>query len=459
MNISLLSKLTLFVALALCTVHTAVSQLHKGTQCISSPTGELEFTALVRGVPGQEGPKGDKGEKGSIGPKGEEGDRGRNGRRGLKGDTGFPGMKGEGGDTGPRGPKGDTGLQGKSGNRGDSGLTGPQGKQGEKGKKGSKGQKGSTGPQGLHGSTGGPGLPGSAGQKGAHGPEGPEGKRGPQGDPGPAGPPGLQGPHGDTVLSQEEFDKVLQALQQNISAELSRIGASVMDIQSAFTKCGIFSTSWRRVALIDMTNPTTRCPRGLVEVSNTTTNQRACGRSVDDSCSSVTFPIGEKYSHVCGRVRGYQLAYPDAFYASTWKTINDAYIDGISITHGSPRRHLWSYAANHHERYRGSQNYICPCARPDPGNSRWYVPAFVGADYYCESGFVTTPQYRTAWEDPLWDGAGCVTPGNTCCQRHGWFHKQVNQTSDSIEVRWCADGRRSDDEDVYTDLVEIWILD
>ena len=106
-------------------------------------------------------------------------------------------------------------------------------------------------------------MPGVAGQRGIRGPEGPEGERGPQGVPGPAGPPGLQGLHGDTVLSQEEFDKVVQTLWQNFSAELSRIDASVMDIQRAFTKCGIYSTSWRRVAHIDMTDPATRCPSGL----------------------------------------------------------------------------------------------------------------------------------------------------------------------------------------------------
>ena len=373
-----------------------------------------------------------------------------------------------------------------------AGVPGPQGPSGEKGAKGSigmigrkgeKGQKGIEGKQGIQGPLGGRGVPGLVGQRGARGPEGPEGERGPRGEPGPAGPPGLQGPHGDTVLSQEEFEKVLQALQknssdeltvlkerwqkqfellhtlqQNITAEMSRIGASVMDMQSAFTKCGIYSTTWRRVAHIDMTDPTAQCPSGLRVVSNSTTNQRACGRSVSHGCSSVTFPIRGNYTHVCGRVRGYQYYTTDAFLASSRITINDAYIDGISITHGNPRRHLWSYAANYYEQYRGSHNYICPCARPDPGNSRWYVPAFVGADYYCESGFVTTYATRIAWEDPLWDGAGCVTPGNTCCERHGWFHKQVDQTSDSIEVRWCADEGRSN-EDVFTDLVEIWVLD
>ena len=350
-----------------------------------------------------------------------------------------------------------------------AGIPGPEGPRGEKGAKGSigmnglkgeKGLKGSRGSQGVQGPLGSPGLPGLVGQRGARGPEGPEGERGPQGVPGLAGPPGLQGPHGDTVLSQEEFDKAVQTLWQNISAEMSRIGASITVLETAlnFRKCGIYSTSWRRVAHIDMTDPAAQCPSGLRVVSNSTTNQRACGRSASSGCSSLKFPTRGSYTHVCGRVRGYEYYTPSAFSSSPWRTINGAYIDGISITHGSPRRHLWSYAANWYEQYRGTTNYICPCARPDPGNSRWYVPAFVGTDYYCESGFVTTYAKRIAWEDPLWDGAGCVTPGNTCCQRHGWFHKQVSQTSDSIEVRWCADEGRSN-EDVLTDLVEIWVLD
>ena len=298
-------------------------------------------------------------------------------------------------------------------------------------------------------------MPGLIGQKGARGPEGPEGERGPRGVPGPAGPTGLQGPHGDTVLSEEEFDKILQTLWQNVSAELSRLGAIVSDIQSIHTKCGIFSTKWRRVAHIDMTDPAAKCPSGLREVSNRTTKQRACGRSGSySSCSSVTFPVEVQYSHVCGRVRGYQYYSTEAFQPSYGRTINDVYIDGISITHGNPRRHLWSYAANLNERYRGPHNYICPCAYPDPDAQSWYIPPFVDTDYYCESGFVTSYPARIAWEDPLWDGAGCVTPGNTCCQRYGWFHKQVQQTSDSIEVRWCA---CCTGEDVFTDLVEIWV--
>ena len=62
-----------------------------------------------------------------------------------------------------------------------------------------------------------------------------------------------------------------------------------------------------------------------------------------------------------------------------------------------------------------------------------------------------------AWKDPLWDREGCIQPNNTCCQRSGWFHKEVPPTTDNIEVRWCCDQNQWD-EDFYTDIVEIWVL-
>ena len=403
-----LVKVLLVTALFLCWTGQALSQLDEGeTQCISSPTGEVNFTAHVRGVPGPRGPKGEKGNNGSIGP---------------------------------RGSKGDIGLQGKRGDRGNIGLTGLQG---EKGEEGSKGQKGNRGLQGIQGQTGRPGVPGADGQRGARGPEGLEGQRGPRGSPGPAGPPGPQGPHGDTVLSQEEFDKVLQTLHKNLSTELRRNRASLMEIH-----CGMYSTSWRRVALIDMTDPTAQCPSGLRVVSNDTTKQRACGRKVDRGCSSLQFHTRGNYTHVCGRARGYQFRAIEAFNGGG---IDNHYAEGVLITSGSPRRHLWTYAVGHSE----TQAHGCPCSTGG-SSTRPLIPTFVGTDYYCESGFETHWQNRIAWEDPLWDGAGCVTPGNTCCERHGWFHKQVNQTSDSIEVRWCACCEQSD-EDVFTDILEIWV--
>ena len=119
----------------------------------------------------------------------------------------------------------------------------------------------------------------------------------------------------------------------------------------------------------------------------------------------------------------------------------------MSITRGSPRRHIWSYVAGHH--VSG-----CRCYSQE---SERYRPTFVGNDYYCEWSDTSKVEHRLAWEDPLWDGEGCTQPENTCCQRSGWFHKEVPPTTDNIEVRWCCDQNQGD-EDSYTDIVEIWVL-
>ena len=216
-------------------------------------------------------------------------------------------------------------------------------------------------------------------------------------------------------------------------------------------RCGIYSPNWRRVAYIDTTQGPGRCPSDLVEHVNSTTNQRACGRSTDEGCSSVTYPAGGSYTNICGQVRGYQFYSPNGIRRAS---INDPYVDGISITRGSPRQHVWTYAA-----YWSEGNIDCPCSRANTSDYS-LVPDIVGRDHYCETAFATSHgSGRTAWENPLWDGAGstCGT-GGRCCATFGWFHKTVSpSTSDNIEVRWCADQGRSN-EDVLTDLVEIWVM-
>jgi dynein heavy chain len=308
------------------------------------------------------------------------------------------------------------------------------------------------GPKGELGETGIQGQKGSSGEKGKKGARGYPGERGPVGGP---GLPGVIGPHGytgDTVLTEGEFARATQTVQQNISAQLKDIRESLSDIKSAFTKCGIYDTNWRRVAYIDTTQGSP-CPSGLREVTNSALNKRACGRSVNTGCSSVTFPSGGSYTHVCGRARGYQFGEPDAFHSSPDLGINSHYIDGVSITRGSPRKHIWSYVAGWTE--KSPDRHSCPCSQG--GTS--YVPSFVGENFYCESGFVNSHASRVAWEDPLWDGSGCFNSGNQCCDhgKHGWFHTENNPTNDYIEVRWC-DNREFTIEDTLVDILEIWIL-
>ena len=87
-------------------------------------------------------------------------------------------------------------------------------------------------------------------------------------------------------------------------------------------------------------------------------------------------------------------------------------------------------------------------------------PAFVGLDYFCESGITGRweDNRRIALEDPLWDGDGCG-PGNSCCAQAGmpWFCRTLPQeVSEDIEVRLCSDQGIANEE-IYVDLLEVYV--
>ncbi len=42
----------------------------------------------------------------------------------------------------------------------------------------------------------------------------------------------------------------------------------------------------------------------------------------------------------------YLVGSPDAFHGPM-SSIDESYVDGLSITHGSPRQHVWTFAASH----------------------------------------------------------------------------------------------------------------
>ena len=141
------------------------------------------------------------------------------------------------------------------------------------------------------------------------------------------------------------------------------------------------------------------------------------------------------------------------FQQVTGETIDQTYVDGLSITRGSPRQHLWTLAVGRSETLYN----IHTCQRDQDPFNFYNVPDFVGDHFYCETGFITTTTGVTAWSDPLWDGAGCVADTAHSCNRYGWFHREIEPTQDCIEVRWCGNGKKSE-EDVYTDWLEIWVL-
>ncbi|XP_019852744.1 PREDICTED: uncharacterized protein LOC109582467 [Amphimedon queenslandica] len=184
---------------------------------------------------------------------------------------------------------------------------------------------------------------------------------------------------------------------------------------------------WTRIAYLDITM---NCPSGLQELM--TGGIRLCRREGDSAgCRSNVFQTnGISYSQICGKVVGYQKGSTDAVHTSV-NNINGVYVDGVSITRGSPRQHVWSYIAG-----------------------------LSSEHYYCEAGSVNFPSQVVYTDDPLWDGKSCFSNEAPCCTGTGlpWFFRDYGNATitDYIELRVCGhEGHNSDDTPVQ--LYEIYI--
>uniref|UniRef100_A0A1X7UD77 Uncharacterized protein n=1 Tax=Amphimedon queenslandica TaxID=400682 RepID=A0A1X7UD77_AMPQE len=124
------------------------------------------------------------------------------------------------------------------------------------------------------------------------------------------------------------------------------------------TLCGS-AGAWTRLAYLDMTDATVNCPSGFRLYQSG--GVRACGRyNSGPGCVSVQFPSnGISYSQICGRVTGYQYHSTDAFDGST-NDLNSYYVEGVSITRGSPRQHVWTLANGLTDSYNNHPYWICP---------------------------------------------------------------------------------------------------
>ena len=166
-------------------------------------------------------------------------------------------------------------------------------------------------------------------------------------------------------------------------------------------------------------------------------------------CSTVTFSVKQiHYSSVCGSIRAYPGGSLEAFHPD--QNINNPYVDGISLTHGSPRQHIWTFAA------ANSESAInCPCASNSVVSSRL---TFLNEDYFCDAANSLSFTTFIHFDDPLWDGVNC-SPDNRCCNFNNppWFYKQLPQpTTDNIEMRVCCDQTRGD-EDIAIEAFELYI--
>ena len=256
------------------------------------------------------------------------------------------------------------------------------------------------------------------------------------------------------------------AKSQNYWIETAKEGSTVsvprlMYCYMEADKCGV--RGMVRVVNIDMTNPGETCPSPLKLY--TANGKRFCGGSKQgrQTCSSVTFPMpfNYQYTHVCGKAAGFSYHNPCAFYfsrhgSSQSRTLDGAYVSGLSITHGAPgsRNHIWTYAGGYQESFSHICN--CPCAK-FPGTS---PPSYVGDDYYCESATQYPPPRSYSWytNNTLWDNQDCY-PGSNCCNnpQAPWFVRELaTSTQNDVEIRWCTGSGLYYDR-VGTELVEIYV--
>ena len=153
---------------------------------------------------------------------------------------------------------------------------------------------------------------------------------------------------------------------------------------------------WMRVANVNMTKTSSSCPAGLEKV---TSPKSFCRKNLDIGCSSAVFSThAVPFSKVCGRVIGIQYYTIDAFhpyYGNQGRTIDDLYVDGVSITHSSsPRQHIWTFAAALDE---VPEHNLQACPYTNFKSHVAYtglIPEFIGNDFFCETGSHTSNTNR-----------------------------------------------------------------
>ena len=249
---------------------------------------------------------------------------------------------------------------------------------------------------------------------------------------------------------QEKRDEVIQ----NITADIIDI---IRDMYAPLIhNCG--EGEWYRVAYLNMSDPTQQCPSAWREYNSN--GIRACARPTSGGCHGNIYNVDRQYSRVCGKVIGYQFGSPEAFSVISSASIDQIYLHGVSITHGIPRVHIWSYVAGIGERVNctGYSDYFCPCSGGEAS------PSFIGNNFYCESAYQGPNCFESGTffpNDPLWDGQQCNNEG-TCCTGDGvntppWFSVALsNPTRNNIEVRICHNAGIYN-EDTPISFLEIFV--
>ena len=181
---------------------------------------------------------------------------------------------------------------------------------------------------------------------------------------------------------------------------------------------------------------------------------RMCGKKTDgQSCDSVVISThGQSYQSVRGRFRAYQFGTPDAFNVKS-TDIEDAYVDGISITHGqNPRQHVFTLAVGVVPYHAEGDRKFYTCPNTGYGKPQ---PTFVADKYFCSSG-ASSPDIGAGTllsDTPLWtDGVNC----DECMCPRTFCVNLPEKTTDDLELRICTDESLTN-EDIRTEMIDLFI--
>jgi hypothetical protein len=149
-----------------------------------------------------------------------------------------------------------------------------------------------------------------------------------------------------------------------------------------------------------------------------------CRKVADSGCGSifVAVPAGTVYSRVEGWVTLYQQGSPDAFGFPSFPMLGDS----LTIWSGSTL--LWDYAVGI---FRSSNPNSCPA---DGGNQ---APASLNGLWSCATGNPTTIWSPTFYNVPLFGPS------------QAFARNLPATTSAPIELRFCLDEPRSNNEEIY----------
>ena len=146
-----------------------------------------------------------------------------------------------------------------------------------------------------------------------------------------------------TLHGKDAMCPPLEERESAIRNITTYVEAILQDLQSS---CG--EGLWDQVAYLNMNDPSQQCPSAWREYSESGLGIRTCRRpqSQSGSCHGTFYSTGRQYSKVCGRAIGYQIGGTDAFSSGAIReTIDSYYVYGISVTHGQPRNHIWTFAS------------------------------------------------------------------------------------------------------------------